>query len=55
MGDLREGHFVQTVSGTRVRFNVSPDMQISSYWQYDTQSKSIGTNSKLRWTFRALG
>ena len=46
---------MQAVSGTRVRFNVSPDMQISSYWQYDTQSKSIGTNSKLRWTFHALG
>jgi hypothetical protein len=55
VGDLREGRFVQAVSGARVRFNVSPDMQISSYWQYDTQSKSIGTNSKLRWTFRALG
>jgi len=55
VGDLREGRFVQAVSGARVRFNVSPDMQISSYWQYDTQSKSVGTNSKLRWTFRALG
>ena len=55
IGDLREGRFVQSVSGTRVRFNVSPDMQISSYWQYDTQSKSVGTNSKLRWTFRAVG
>jgi hypothetical protein len=55
VGDLREGHFVQAVSGTRIRFNVSPDMQISSYWQYDTQTKSIGTNSKLRWTFRAVG
>jgi len=55
VGDLREGHFVQAVSGTRIRFNVSPDMQISSYWQYDTQTKSIGSNSKLRWTFRAVG
>ena len=55
MGDLREGHFVQAVTGTRVRFNVSPDMQISSYLQYDTHSRSIGSNSKLRWTFRALG
>jgi Domain of unknown function (DUF5916) len=54
-GDLREGRFVQAVSGTRVRFNVSPDVQISSYWQYDTETKSIGTNSKLRWTFRAVG
>jgi hypothetical protein len=55
VGDLREGRFVQAVSGTRVRFNVSPDIQVSSYWQYDTESKSIGTNSKLRWTFRAVG
>jgi hypothetical protein len=53
MGDLRQGRFVQAVSGTRVRFNVSPDMQV--YWQYDTLSNSVGTNSKLRWTFRALG
>ena len=55
VGNLREGRFVQSVSGSRVRFNVSPDMQISSYWQYDTLSRSVGTNSKLRWTFRALG
>ena len=55
VGDLPEGRFVQAVSGTRVRFNVSPDMEVSSYWQYDTESKSVGTNSKLRWTFRALG
>jgi hypothetical protein len=55
IGDLREGRFVQSVSGTRMRFNVSPDMQISSYWQYDTLSKSWGSNSKLRWTFRAVG
>jgi hypothetical protein len=54
-GDLPEGRFVQQVSGTRVRFNVSPDMQISSYWQYDTSSRSVGTNTKLRWTFRPLG
>jgi len=54
-GDLPQGRFVQAVSGTRVRFNVSPDVEVSSYWQYDTESKSVGTNSKLRWTFRALG
>jgi hypothetical protein len=55
VGDLPEGHFVQAVSGTRLRLNVSPDVQISSYWQYDTLSRSVGTNSKLRWTFRAYG
>jgi hypothetical protein len=30
-------------------------MQISSYWQCDTLSKSWGSNSKLRWTSRAGG
>jgi len=55
VGDLREGRFVQAVTGTRLRLNVSPNMQISSYWQYDTQTRSIGSNSKLRWTFRAVG
>jgi hypothetical protein len=24
---------------------------VSSYVQYDTDSKSIGTNTRLRWTF----
>ena len=35
--------------------DVHPPVMISTYWQYDTLSKSVGTNSKLRWTFRALG
>jgi len=35
--------------------NVSPDLQISSYIQYDTGSRSVGTNTKLRWTFHPLG
>jgi Domain of unknown function (DUF5916) len=55
IGKLDEGRFSQTVVGTRMRVDVSPDLQISSYWQYDSDSKSVGTNSKLRWTFRPLG
>ena len=55
VGDLDEGHFIQTVTGSRVLFNVSPDLVVSSYIQYDSDSKSVGTNSKLRWTFRPLG
>ena len=54
-GDLREGQFTQTVAGTRVRMNVSPDLRVSSYLQYDTTSRSVGTNTKLRWTFHPLG
>ncbi len=55
IGRLREGRFVETLVGTRVRINVSPDLQISSFIQYDTESHSIGTNTRLRWTFRPVG
>ena len=55
IGFLREGRFVETLVGTRVRISVSPDLQISSFIQYDTESHSIGTNTRLRWTFRPVG
>ena len=31
--------------------NFSPDLSIASYAQYDTDSESIGVNTRLRWTF----
>jgi len=55
VGRLREGQFTQNVIGTRVRVNVSSDLQISSYVQYDNQSEDFGTNSRLRWAFSPLG
>jgi hypothetical protein len=50
-GRLLAGRFTQTLVGTRVRMNVSADLSISSYGQYDTDSDSVGINSRLRWTF----
>ena len=55
IGRLSEGRFVTTLVGTRAKFNVSPDLQISSFVQYDTGSRSVGTNTRLRWTFRPAG
>jgi hypothetical protein len=37
-----------------VRVNVSPDLSIDSYVQFDTDSDTIGTNTRLRWTFRPV-
>lgn len=54
-GRLDAGHFTATVAGTRVRLNLSPDLTVSSYVQYDSNSRSVGTNTRLRWTFRAVG
>lgn len=51
LGRLAAGDFTLTLVGTRVRVNLSPDLSISSYMQYDTDSESIGTNTRLRWTF----
>jgi hypothetical protein len=55
MARLPAGDFDQTAAGTRLRVNISPDLSISSYVQYDTVSESIGTNTRLRWTFRPVG
>jgi hypothetical protein len=55
IGKLREGNFTQTVVGTRLKLNVSPDLQLASLVQYDDESDSFGSNSRLRWTFKPLG
>lgn len=54
-GRVAQGRFAQDVIGTRLRVNISPDLQVSSYVQYDNQSRSIGSNSRLRWSFAPQG
>jgi hypothetical protein len=51
MGRLATGDFTQTLVGTRLRVNISPDLSVASYTQYDTDSDSIGVNTRMRWTF----
>ena len=51
VGRVRAGDFIETVAGTRARLNLSPDLNISSYVQYDTTTASVGVNTRLRWTF----
>ena len=55
VGRMPEGNFHQDLLGTRWRLNVSPDLQLTSFLQYDTESSSFGTNTRLRWTFSPLG
>jgi hypothetical protein len=50
-GDLSAGAFTQHLVGTRLRINVSSDFSIATYTQYDTDTDSVGLNSRLRWTF----
>jgi len=55
VGRLPAGDFTQTLVGTRLRVNLSSDLSIASYAQYDTVSESVGVNTRLRWTFRPVG
>ncbi|MGQ0643018.1 MAG: DUF5916 domain-containing protein [Gemmatimonadaceae bacterium] len=52
---LAQGNFTQQVIGTRARVNVSPDLQVNSYLQYDNATHSFGTNTRVRWTFSPVG
>ena len=54
-GNLAEGAFTQVVTGTRFRVNLSPDLQINSFVQYDRDSHELTTNSRIRWTFAPAG
>jgi Domain of unknown function (DUF5916) len=51
-GVMNEGDFTEDLVGTRVGVNLSPDLQVSSFLQYDTGGKSFGTNTRMRWTIR---
>jgi hypothetical protein len=55
VGRLESGRFTQTLVGNRLRLNISPDLSLASYVQYDTESDSIGVNTRLRWTFNPVG
>jgi hypothetical protein len=54
-GRLPWGNFHQTLVGFRIRLNITPDLQVNSFAQYDTESKSIGWNARAHWIFHPLG
>jgi hypothetical protein len=55
VGRVSGGRIRQTLVGNRLRVNISPDLSIASYIQYDTDSDSIGVNTRLSWTFSLVG
>lgn len=55
VGRLPQGRFTQDLLGTRVRVNISPNLQVNSYAQCDSLSDTFGANTHLWWTFSPLG
>jgi hypothetical protein len=51
-GHLREGNFVQRLWQTNFSFAWNPNIVLTSFIQYDTESQSVGANTRLRWTFK---
>jgi hypothetical protein len=50
-----EKTYREQLYGVGLQLNLSPDLAFSSLTQYDTQSKELGTNNRLRWTFAPTG
>ncbi len=57
--DEVEGYVRRAVAeelyGFELQLNVSSDLQFSSLTQYDTKSREMGSNNRLRWTFSPSG
>ncbi len=55
VGRFEDGDFTQNLYGGRLELKFSPDLQLSSLVQYDNESNSFGSNSRMRWTFSPVG
>ena len=53
--ELIARRFTEELYGVRLQLNLTADLQLSSLTQYDTQSRELGTNNRMRWTFDPLG
>ncbi len=55
IGALPFGDFTQDLFGMRMQLNINSNLNLSSFVQYDTESRSFGTNNRFRWTFAPRG
>jgi len=51
-GYLPEGDFIQRLLQLKTLYAFSPDLLLSAFTQYDSESRGLGLNSRLRWTIR---
>ena len=55
IGRIPAGDFNKELVAVRTALNISSDLNISLFVQYDNESNSVGSYSRLRWTFAPLG
>jgi len=51
-GHLQTGSFVQRLWQLQTAFAWNPNLVLTSFIQYDTESRNLGSNTRLRWTIR---
>lgn len=51
-GSLPQGDFVQRLLQAKTFYSVSPDLLASAFVQYDSESRDLGLNARIHWTFQ---
>ncbi|MGC2743945.1 MAG: DUF5916 domain-containing protein [Candidatus Angelobacter sp.] len=51
-GHMPEGNFVQRLWQVQAAYAWNPNLILTSFIQYDTDSQNLGTNTRLRWTIK---
>jgi hypothetical protein len=49
---LKEGNFVQRLWQLNMAYAINPNIVLTSFLQYDSESENVGNNLRLRWTFK---
>jgi len=55
IGRIPAGSFNKELMSVRTALNINSNMNVSIFVQYDNESNSVGSYSRLRWTFAPLG
>ncbi|MEN8229068.1 MAG: DUF5916 domain-containing protein [Bacteroidota bacterium] len=55
IGRIPAGNFNKELMSVRTAVNISSNLNVSLFVQYDNESNSVGSYSRLRWTFAPLG
>jgi hypothetical protein len=51
-GHLKQGNFVQRLWQWQSAYALNPNLVQTSFIQYDTESHTVGSNTRFRWTFK---
>jgi hypothetical protein len=51
-GRLAQGHFVQRLWQLNANYAVNPNLVLTTFLQYDTDTQNVGNNLRLRWTIK---